>query len=94
MTAKSPFASKPDSGNPMNATLNAADWIGEEPATDNRKIEREQIKLEKRLCRALGRDLSRRRDRGDVFRVHRLPDAHGSDVAVSERARLRRLTRD
>src|SRR5574337_170442 len=58
MTAKSPFASKQDSGNPMNATLNAADWIGEEPATDNRKIEREQIKLEKRLCREVGRAIT------------------------------------
>ena len=38
-----------------NTPLQAADWIGEEPATDNRKIEREQIKLEKRLCREVGR---------------------------------------
>ncbi len=38
-----------------NTPLQAANWIGEEPATDNRKIEREQIKLEKRLCREVGR---------------------------------------
>ena len=38
-----------------NTPLQAADWVGEEPATDNRKIEREQVKLEKRLCREVGR---------------------------------------
>jgi tRNA 2-thiocytidine biosynthesis protein TtcA len=39
----------------MNAMQEPSSWIGEEPAADNRKIEREQIKLEKRLCREVGR---------------------------------------
>lgn len=41
--------------NPMNAMQEPSSWIGEEPVADNRKIEREQIKLEKRLCREVGR---------------------------------------
>jgi len=66
MTAKSPFASRQDSGNPMNTITEAAlttppataDWVGEEPAGDTRKIEREQVKLEKRLCREVGRAIT------------------------------------
>ena len=55
MTAKSPFASRRDSGNNMNAV-----WINEQLETSARvqnsmKIEREDHKLEKRLCREVGR---------------------------------------
>ena len=55
MTVKSPFVSRRDGGDSMNAV-----WINEQLETSARlrnpmKIEREDHKLEKRLCREVGR---------------------------------------
>jgi tRNA 2-thiocytidine biosynthesis protein TtcA len=66
-TAKWPFASKPDNGEPHECSDDNP-WIAEEPAADETtaadakpgkiKIEREQIKLEKRLCREVGKAIT------------------------------------